>query len=97
MNTVTIFGKTFTNATEALISSLDKLDQDTELIDELDSDNFPGLATAFNYYCKRGLTPDITKYLIETILGETIEQVTDDLIAKAAWEIVDYIGDFETC
>lgn len=95
MNTVTIFGKQFHNATDALISVLEDLEHTPGEIEHLDFVTFPGLATAFKYYAKRGLTDDVIRFFAQIVLPEEIDELTDDLIARTAWELADHSETFE--
>lgn len=95
MNTVTIFGKQFRNAADALIAVLEDLSNNTDHIAELDRTVFPGLETAYKHYVKQGLTDDVTKYLVKIILETETNQLTDDLITQTAWELADHSETFE--
>ena len=98
MNTIEIFGFQFRNAKDALISTLMHYERNEfEAIDELDWVVLPGLATAFNYYFKRGLTDDVILCFAKVTLQENFLEVTDTIMARTAWELADYSSNFEMC
>ncbi|WP_174854650.1 hypothetical protein [Streptococcus suis] len=88
--TVTIFNKTFANATDVLISAIECFDP-ADANEFEDEGDFIGLASALRYYYKgRCENTFIFTWLAEIMLGEEIEELTDEVILSTAWELADY-------
>ncbi|WP_029186079.1 hypothetical protein [Streptococcus suis] len=84
--TVTLFNKSFANATDALIAAIEHFD-----LDDAQEIGLPGLAVALNAYYKGLLdNKSIFKQLAKILLDQEIDTLTDDTIYRTAWELADY-------
>lgn len=93
--TVTIFNKTFANSTDALISAIECFDP-ADANEFEDEGDFIGLASALRYYHKgRCENTFIFTWLAEIMLGEEVEELTDEVILSKAWELADH-SDFDS-
>lgn len=93
--TVTVFNKTFANATNALISAIECFDPaDANEIE--DCGFYLGLASALNAYIKSKVDNTfIFTWLAEIMLDKEIDELTDEIILDTAWELADY-SDFDS-
>ncbi|HFH9838827.1 TPA: hypothetical protein ACGO92_000765 [Streptococcus suis] len=88
--TVTLFNKTFANATDALIAAIENFDM-ADANEFEDEGDFIGLSSALNAYAKiKADNTFIFTWLAEIMLGKEIDELTDKIIYKTAWELADH-------
>ncbi|HFI0587248.1 TPA: hypothetical protein ACGO00_001429 [Streptococcus suis] len=87
---VTLFNKSFANATDALIAAIENFDP-ADAIEFEDEGDFIGLSSALNAYAKsKADNTFIFTWLAEIMLGKEFDELTDEIIHDTAWELADY-------
>lgn len=88
--TVTLFNKTFANATDALIAAIENFDM-IDANEFEDEGDFLGLSSALKAYSKGHVSDAfIFTWLAEIMLDKEINELTDEIIYDTAWELADY-------